>query len=252
MDAGVGGDSLVYWLGAGKMDAALSGAEEYLQIIMGALEYAIFPHARSPMFAVSFGSVNRDTAWEWITDPIEQNVMGENRIQAPNLPKIADIFARTMELMGRCRFPLYLSKSPAEDWFLIWRMLNGQRMERNGWAFAGAEEEQNALHPSMAPFRRIAERNQAEARLRYPRARRLASQEDDGEVWGEDSFLEEPSADESLPPENSDPLFTPPPELSLPLSSRDPRLTVFILEKLGRDAGIGIYQGTETRGRLRA
>ena len=65
---GVGGDSIVFWLGAGKMDAALLGAEKYLQFFMGALEYAVSPHARSPMFAKSFGSVNRDMAWGWITD----------------------------------------------------------------------------------------------------------------------------------------------------------------------------------------
>ena len=53
-------------------------------------------------------------------------------------------------------------------------------MERNGWTSTGAEGEQEALHPSMAPFRRIPERNQAEARLRYLRARRLDSKEDDG------------------------------------------------------------------------
>ena len=65
-------------------------------------------------------------------------------------------------------------------------------MERNGWPLVGSEEEQTALRPLMASFRRIARRNQAKARLRYLRARRMASQKDDGEVWGEDSFLGEP------------------------------------------------------------
>ena len=111
------------------------------------------------MFAKSFGIADREMAWEWITDQIKQNLMDTNWTQPPNLPKIADIFARSMVLMGKCRFPLYPSKPKAEDRFLIWRMLNEQRMERNGRTFTGAEGEQEALHPSMASFRRIAGRN---------------------------------------------------------------------------------------------
>ena len=143
-------------------------------------------------------------AWGWITDQIATNVMDANWIQAPNLPRIADIITRTVVLMEKCRFPFFMSKSQAEEWFLIWRMLNEQRMERNGWTLFGGQQERTALHPSMATLRWIAERNQAEARIRYLRARRLDAQEDDGEVWGEDSHLDEPSADGSLPPENSD------------------------------------------------
>ena len=112
-------------------------------------------------------------------------------------------------------------------------MLNEQRMERNGWNFVGAEEDQTALHPSVASARRIAERDQAEARLRYLRVRRMASQGDDGEVWSEDSFLEDPSADESLPPDNSDSPLTLSRELSLPPASLDPRLTCSSLKRSG-------------------
>ena len=200
---------------------------------MGALEFAICPHARSPSFAESFGIANRGMAWGWITDQIKQTSMDTNWTQAPNLSKIADIFARTMVFMGKCRVPLYLSESKAEDWFLIWRMLNDRRMERNGQAFTGAEGERKAFRPSTASLRRIAERNQAKARLRYLRARRLDSKEDGGVVPGEDSFQDEPLADESLPPENSDLLFTLSPDLSLPLGSSDRRLTFSSLKRPG-------------------
>ena len=37
-------------LGTDEIDAASSGADKYLQFLMGALEYAISPHARSPLF----------------------------------------------------------------------------------------------------------------------------------------------------------------------------------------------------------
>ena len=85
----------------------------------------------------------------------------------------------------------------------------------------------------MATFRRIAERNQEKASIRHLRARRLGSQEDDGEVWGEDSFLDEPSADESLPPETSDIPFTLSSRLSLALASPDPRLTFSSAKRSG-------------------
>ena len=115
MDPSIGGDSLVCWLGAGKMDAGISGAEEYIQFFLGTLEYAISPHARSPVFAKSLGAANRGMARGWITDQITKNAMDENWIEAPNLSKIAGIFARTVVFMGKCRFPVYISKSRAEE-----------------------------------------------------------------------------------------------------------------------------------------
>ena len=107
----------------------------------------------------------------------------------------------------------------------MWRTSNEKRIERSGWASFGPQQEQTTSIPSMAAFRRIAERNQAKARIRYLRARRLDSHEDDGEVRGEDPFLDEPSEDESLPTENSDIPLSLSPELALPLASPDPRLT---------------------------
>ena len=142
-------------------------------ILIGIREYAIFPRARSPISAKSFGIANRDIAREWIKRQIKKNVMDGTWTQAPNLSKIADIFARTFLLMGKCRFPLYISKTTAEGRFDIWRMINEQRMARNARSFVGVEAERNSLHPTMASFRRIAERNQAKARRRYLRAGRL-------------------------------------------------------------------------------
>ena len=197
---------------------------------MGALEYATSPHSRSPVSAKSFRIMKRDMARGWITGQIKQNVMDEILTQAPNLSKIADIFARTTEFMGKCRFPLYLSKTKAEERFLIWGMLNERRMERNGWPFVGPEEEQTSLHSTIASRRRIAERNRSQAHLRYLRARRMASS-DNNKVWGEDSFLGEPSADESLPPDHSDFPLTLSSALSLPLASPDPRLTFSSLNR---------------------
>ena len=85
----------------------------------------------------------------------------------------------------------------------------------------------------MTSFRRITERNQAKDRLLYFRARRTASQDDDEEVWGEESSLEELSEDESLPPDHSEFPLTLSGALSLPLASPDPRLTSASLKRPG-------------------
>ena len=70
-------------------------------------------------------------------------------------------------------------------------------------------------------------------RLRYLRAPRMASQDEDEEVWGEDSFLEEPSAGESLPPDRSDFPRTLSSALSLPLASSNPRFTFSSMKRSG-------------------
>ena len=101
------------------MGVVLSDAEKSLKFFMGILEYAIFPHVRSPVFAKSCGVLNRNVAWEWVAGQTKKNVMDENWPQAPNLSKIADIFARTFTLMGKSRSPLYISKMRAEEWFDI-------------------------------------------------------------------------------------------------------------------------------------
>ena len=101
--------------GPDQMDVVLSDSEIYPQSFMSVLEYAIFPRARRPNFAASFGIENRDSAWGWTTDEIKRNVMDDTWAQAPSLSNVATIFARTFALMGKCRFPLYISQSQAGD-----------------------------------------------------------------------------------------------------------------------------------------
>ena len=72
-------------LGTGEKEVVLSDTEKYLHFCMGTLEYAVSPHARSPMFAKSFGIANRGRAWGWIADQITKIVMDANWTQAPNL-----------------------------------------------------------------------------------------------------------------------------------------------------------------------
>ena len=105
---------------------------------------------------------------------------------------------------GQVSFPVVYLENQGGRRVDFWRTINEQRVMRNDWAFMGPEAERNSLHPTTASFRMIAERNQARARRRYSRARRLTSLGDDGEPWGEDSYLDEHSADDSLPPEPSD------------------------------------------------
>ena len=116
-----------------------------------------------------------DMAWGWIKSQIAKNVMDKSWTPAANLSRIADIFAGAMVLMGKCRLPFYISKSTAEDRFLIRRLVGEQRMERQGWTFMGNKEERTSLRLPLALFRRIAERNRVKARIRYLRARHMDS-----------------------------------------------------------------------------
>ena len=97
----------------------------------------------------------------------------------------------------------------------------------------------------MATFRRIAERRQEKARIRYLRARRLDSHEDDAGVWAEDAFLDETSAYESTPTEKSDIPFCPFARITPGPGKSGSKIDLLIFETHGRYAGIGVYQGTE-------
>ena len=111
----------------------LSDAEIYLTFLLEAPEYSPFPHTRRPIFAFSFGINNRGMAWNLVATQIRNNVMDKNWTHAQSLAKIADIFARTFAAMRNCRFPLYISKEEAEEWFDIWRLINEQQPERYEW-----------------------------------------------------------------------------------------------------------------------
>ena len=112
-------------------------------------------------------------------------------------------------------------------------MINGERIKRRGWSFLGIPEDQTSLHPTITSPRRIAEKNQETARLRFLRARRMAIQDDDEGAWGEDSFVAEPSDDESIPPDLSEFPLTHSGSYSLPLAILDPRLTCSSLKQSG-------------------
>ena len=112
-------------------------------------------------------------------------------------------------------------------------------MERNNWSFVGPKEQQTSLHQTATSFRVIAERNQAKARRRYLRARRLTPLDDNGEVWGNGPHLDDPSADDCLPPEPSDSPLTLSGALSPPVVISDPRLTFSSLKRSGDTLGSG-------------
>ena len=80
--------------------------------------------------------------------------------------------------MGRCKFPIYLTRHKADAWFDMWRIINETRMTRNNWTFSG--ENFGTLHPSLKLFRSMAEQNQHRIRSRYLRA--LSSEGNSGSM----------------------------------------------------------------------
>ena len=136
--------------------------------MMGAMEYAIFPHAASPAFSTFAGITTRGSAWNWVVHQVRANVQDENWAHASNLGKSAHAFSKMLFAMSRRKFPIYPTRYKADAWFDMWRIINETRMTRNSWTFLGVSFD--SLHPSLKMFRTIAERNQYRIRARCLRA----------------------------------------------------------------------------------
>ena len=105
--------------------------------MMGSFEYAISPHAIRPAFASLVGISSRETAWQRVVRQIKNNVTNETWVHALNLGKLAQAFSKMFFAMGRCKFPIYLTRDKADAWFDMWRIINETRMTRNNWTFLG-------------------------------------------------------------------------------------------------------------------
>ena len=62
----------------------VTNEDKYLNLMMGAVEYAIFPHAARPAFSTFAGSNARDSAWNWVVRQVRSNVVNEDWAHAPN------------------------------------------------------------------------------------------------------------------------------------------------------------------------
>ena len=96
--------------------AAFSDAAEYAAFLEGALELALFPHARLPQRATSLGIHNRTLAWDWVVSEIRTHVGAANWTHQDCFVSIADIFPNAVILTGKCRFPLYITGDVAREW----------------------------------------------------------------------------------------------------------------------------------------
>ena len=113
----------------------LTNEDKFLALMMGSLEYAIFPHAARPAFSTSVGITARESAWNSVGRQVRANVVYVHWAHASNLGKLAHAFSKMFFTMGRCKFPIYLTKDKAETWFDMWEIINETRMARNAWAF---------------------------------------------------------------------------------------------------------------------
>ena len=93
----------------------LTSEDQYMTLMMGSLEYAIFPHAIRPAFASLVGISSRESAWQWVACQIKNNVINETWAHASNLGKLARAFPKMFFAMGRCKFPIYLTRNKAGD-----------------------------------------------------------------------------------------------------------------------------------------
>ena len=231
--------------GPDPADVVLSDSENCLTLFLGNLEYALFPHARRPILASSFGIDTRDIAWTRVAMQIKNNAMDENWMRSQSLAKISDIFARACTMAGNCCSPLYFPKTKAEELFDIWRLMNEQRMERYEWSFSGHNNEEDSLRPSVALFRGIAGRNPSRPRRRFLRGRCI-NYGDNLVVREDDVQHVEPSEDGGNPAERQDVPLDLSTYFSLPLSSLNPFLTVQSAKRPGGALESGSAKGPRT------
>ena len=104
--------------------------DQFMTLMMGSLEHAISPRAIRPALASLVG-----IAWQWVVRQIRNNVTDETCAHALNLGKLAQAFSKMFFAMGRCAFPIYLTRGEADAWFDMWGIINETRMARNPRAF---------------------------------------------------------------------------------------------------------------------
>ena len=129
---------------------------------------------------------------------IRGNIRAGDRTHADCLGAIADTFARTVALMGHCRFPLYTNGDMAQEWFDSWKLINMQRAERNGRPFLNSSTETGAVRPRIAFFLSVVRRSHGRFRRKYLRARSLSPHQE-LDVWEDGHHSAEPSDGEDLP-----------------------------------------------------
>ena len=113
------------------LKADFSDAAEYLALLQGALEFALFPHAR-PQRAEHFGTLNRMLARIWVASKIKTHVGDLNWLHADRLDSIAGAFPNAFALVGNCRFPLCVTADVAQEWFDSWMFINEQHVAGRG------------------------------------------------------------------------------------------------------------------------
>ena len=72
---------------------------KYLTFVQGALEFALFSHARCPQHAQYVGIFSRTPAWDWVASEIKSHVGDSNWSHAKSLDAIVDIFSNNFTLM---------------------------------------------------------------------------------------------------------------------------------------------------------
>ena len=112
--------------------ADLPYADTYATFFKGALYFAIFPYARCPQYADNLGIHGRMSAWNWISGRIRRDNEKGDWMHAGSLEAITDVFSSTSQLMGYCRFPLFITPTIARGCFDIWKSINECRMRRQG------------------------------------------------------------------------------------------------------------------------
>ena len=75
-------------------DVALLDGSKFFRLILGAMEFAIFPHARSPELSHLVGITTRQSSWHWVVNQIRVHVPDPTWVHAANLTLLSKVFAK--------------------------------------------------------------------------------------------------------------------------------------------------------------
>ena len=135
-----------------KTTADLSGAENYLISLVGALAYPVFPNACRPPHAEPSGTSTRISALNWVTNKVKENLHGNGWTRADSPWRVADVFTRVFPQMGKCRFRLYTQPPMAREGFEIRNSISARLARNNNWPLSSPGMDMDDINPAPPIF----------------------------------------------------------------------------------------------------
>ena len=91
--------------------------------------FELRPHSPSDPQAETLRTKSKVSSWQWVAQQARDYLQGPNRQHAGLIDKISVALTTVSQLVGRCRYPLYLTHSTAAGLFELRRTIWMRRTE---------------------------------------------------------------------------------------------------------------------------